>query len=297
MGTSATVTFAAGTDSGSGIGTRLLQRASATRPNGVCGTFGAFTTVTNGTNPTSPLVNTVTTGNCYKYQYVVADNVGNTQTASSASVATSQAGGYWAFNAGTGTTAVDSSGNANTGTLQTGAGWVTGRVGAYALNLTGAAGCFVAVTAPVIDSSQSYSVSAWVKANNLTGYQTIASIDGTTISPFYLQMQDGVFQFTARDSDSVSSTPTTVAGGTATVGAWTHLVGVYDNVAHTISLYKNGVLQNSTAFSSPWKATGNTVIGRGLWNAGQVDFVNGAIDEVHFYDRVLTAAEIANLAA
>jgi hypothetical protein len=34
-----------------------------------------------------------------------------------------------------------------------------------------------------------------------------------------------------------------------------------------------------------------------MWNAGQVDFVNGAIDEVHFYDRVLTAAEITSLAA
>jgi len=60
-------------------------------------------------------------------------------------------------------------------------------------------------------------IPARVKPNNLTGVQTIASIDGTTISPFYLQMSSGVFQFTARDSDSVSSTPTTVAGGTATV--------------------------------------------------------------------------------
>jgi len=294
MGTSVTVTFAAGTDSGSGIGTRLLQRASATRPNGVCGAFGGFTTVTNGTNPTSPLVNTVTTGNCYKYQYVVADNVGNTQTASSASVATSQAGGYWAFNEGAGTSAADSSGNGNNGTVPAGA-WTTGRVGPYALNLTGAN--FVTVTPPVIDSSQSYSVAAWVKPNNLTGTQTIASIDGTTISPFYLSMSSGVLQFTVRNSDSVGSTATIIAGGTATVGTWTHLVAVYDNVAHTITLYQNGVLQSSTAFNSPWKATGNTVIGRAKWNGGPVDFVNGAIDEVHFYDRALTATEAANLAA
>ena len=42
--------------------------------------------MTNGTNPTSPLANTVASGNCYKYQYVVSDNVGNTSTASSATV-------------------------------------------------------------------------------------------------------------------------------------------------------------------------------------------------------------------
>ena len=42
--------------------------------------------MTNGTNPTSPLANAVTSGNCYKYQYVVNDNVGNSTTASSATV-------------------------------------------------------------------------------------------------------------------------------------------------------------------------------------------------------------------
>jgi hypothetical protein len=75
--TSVSVSFTAGTDAGSGIGTRLLQRASATLTNGACGAFGGFTTVTNGTNPTSPLANTVTSGNCYQYQYLVSDNVGN----------------------------------------------------------------------------------------------------------------------------------------------------------------------------------------------------------------------------
>jgi hypothetical protein len=297
MGTSVTVTFTAGTDSGSGIGTRLLQRASATRTNGTCGAFGSFTTVTNGTNPTSPLVDSVAIGNCYKYQYFVADNVGNTRTTSSASVATSPTGGYWAFDDGSGTTAVDSSGNANTGTLQAGAGWTAGRVGPFALNLTGATNSFAAVTPPVIDSSQTYSVAAWVRPNNLTGFQTIVSIDGATISPFYLQMSDGVLQFSARGSDSTGSTITTVTGGTATQGVWTHLVAVHDNVANTISLYKNGVLQSSTAFNSPWAATGNLVIGRAKWGGAPVDFLNGAIDEVHIYDRALTTTEISNLAA
>jgi hypothetical protein len=85
-GTTISVTFTTGTDAGSGIGTRLLQRASATLTGSTCGSYGAFGTVANGTNPTSPLDDTVTAGNCYQYQYVVADNVGNTHTATSASV-------------------------------------------------------------------------------------------------------------------------------------------------------------------------------------------------------------------
>jgi hypothetical protein len=81
------VSFTTGTDGASGIGTRLLQRSSAPLTGSTCGTYGAFATVTSGTNPTSPLVETVTRGFCYKYQYVVSDNVGNLHTASSASVA------------------------------------------------------------------------------------------------------------------------------------------------------------------------------------------------------------------
>ena len=84
--TSVAVTFTTGTDSGSGLGTRLLQRAAAPLSGSACGTYGAFATVAGGTDPTSPVTDTVTTGSCYKYQYVVADNVGNTTTATSSNV-------------------------------------------------------------------------------------------------------------------------------------------------------------------------------------------------------------------
>lgn len=83
---SVSVTFTTGTDDGSGIGTRLLQRASAPLSGGTCGTFTQFATVPGGTNPTSPFADTVSGGSCYKYQYVVTDQVGNERTASSAHV-------------------------------------------------------------------------------------------------------------------------------------------------------------------------------------------------------------------
>jgi hypothetical protein len=82
------VTFSAGTDSGSGVNTAtaVLQRASATLSNGSCGSFGSFSTI--ATAPSSPRTDTsVSSGNCYKYQYVVSDNAGNTTTYTSANVA------------------------------------------------------------------------------------------------------------------------------------------------------------------------------------------------------------------
>jgi hypothetical protein len=294
-GLTVSVSFSTGTDGGSGIGTRLLQRSSAPLTGLTCGTYGAFTTVSGGTNPTSPLVDTVTSGTCNKYQYVVADNVGNTHTASNANVARTPYGAYWAFNAGSGTTAVDSFGNNNTGTLQATAGWTAGKVGANALNLTGASTSWVDVAGPVIDSSETYTVAGWIKLNTLTGVQTIASIDGTNISPFYLQFNGGVFNFQQRGSDSTTSTLAFVNGPAPVVGTWYHLAGVYNKTANTIELFVNGVSQGSATATTAWKANGHTVIGKAKWNAVAADFVNGAIDEVRFYDVALTRAQIADL--
>jgi hypothetical protein len=85
--TTISVGFTTGTDSGSGVDTRRLMRASATLSGTTCDTFGSFSTITGGTNPAgSPVVDTVTSGRCYKYQYEVTDKVGNQDTAMSASI-------------------------------------------------------------------------------------------------------------------------------------------------------------------------------------------------------------------
>ena len=73
-----------GTDAQSGIdtissGSELLQRASATLAGGACGGFGGFTTI--ATHPGATVTDTgVSSGNCYRYRYVVLDNVGNSVT-------------------------------------------------------------------------------------------------------------------------------------------------------------------------------------------------------------------------
>ena len=71
-------------DSDSGVGSTQVTRASAPLTGSTCGTFSAFAPVTlNGSgDDTSVADNT-----CYMYQLVVTDNVGNSITASSASVA------------------------------------------------------------------------------------------------------------------------------------------------------------------------------------------------------------------
>jgi hypothetical protein len=293
-GASVTVSFTTGTDADSGVGTRLLQRASAPLSGITCGSFGAFATVANGTNPISPVVDDIAAGSCYKYRYVVSDRVGNEHVATSTAVAHPPYGARWTFDQGIGTSAPDSSGSGNTATLQAGASWTAGRVGANALNLTGASNSFVSAPAPVIDSSRSYSVAAWVRPSNLAAaHQTFVAIDGNVISPFYLQIASGQYVFALRHTDSTSAALTTATGVAATVGVWTHLVAVHDDTANTVSLYVDGTLRSTVAFNSPWKANGATTVGRARWNSSPVDFFSGAIDDVHLYDRALTAAEVA----
>ncbi|MFK4100691.1 LamG-like jellyroll fold domain-containing protein [Streptomyces sp. NPDC019531] len=204
---------------------------------------------------------------------------------------TATSGAYWPLDEATGTATADISGGSNNGTLQAGASWTTGKFGAGAVSLTGASNSWVDVPTTAVDTSGSYSVSAWVKPSSVSGNQTYASIDGSSISPFYLQLSGGTFAFTVRSADSTGASWKQVTGGSPTTGTWYHLTGVYDNSAHTIALYVNGTLQSTTAFSSPWKATGHTTIGRAKWNGGNVDFANGAIDDVRMVSRALTARE------
>jgi hypothetical protein len=88
--TTLSVSFAKGGDAGSGVaatGAKLL-RASALltsdgHSNGSCGGYGAFAQV-GPDDPSSPFTDNaaggVTAGHCYRYAYVVPDNVGNSTT-------------------------------------------------------------------------------------------------------------------------------------------------------------------------------------------------------------------------
>ncbi|HLL65166.1 MAG TPA: LamG domain-containing protein, partial [Micromonosporaceae bacterium] len=109
-GTSVSITFAAGTDAGSGLNPTggLLQRASAPYTNNVCGSFTSFTTLAAGTNPSTPFSDTtIAGGTCYQYRYLTYDRVGNESINASANtvrknsayatavLATSGLAGYW----------------------------------------------------------------------------------------------------------------------------------------------------------------------------------------------------------
>ncbi len=205
--------------------------------------------------------------------------------------------GHWTFDEGGGTTAADSSGNAHTATLGSTAGWGAGNVGSHALALTGTATGEATVSGPVVDTSKSFTASAWVNLKSLSGYQTVLSISGTNVSGFYLGLRGdtGTLAFARLSSDATGGA-TVVASPTApTTGTWYHIVGVDDVSGGTLTLYLDGHSVGSTPYTGQWQATGDTLIGHGLYGGNQVDYVNGSIDDVQLFSSALTAQQVAAL--
>ncbi len=235
----------------------------------------------------------------------VAATVGSTSALTSVISSTAFAAtglvGYWKFDEGTGSTATDSSGSGYTGTLQSGASWTSGQIGSHALTVTGASNSYVDIPTTVVNTAASFSVAAWVKVSAVsTAFQTFVSVDGSQVSAFFLQLRGdtGLFTFTRLGSDSTSAVATLASASIPPMpGTWYHLVGVYDASAQTISLYVNGSLQETVPYTGGWQGSGHTGIGRGWYNGGPVDFVNGQIDDVHLYNIALAPKSVADLAA
>jgi alpha-L-arabinofuranosidase len=207
--------------------------------------------------------------------------------------------GHWPFDEGSGTVAADSSGAGHPLTLENGASWGPGVVGPSALSVNGNQQ-YAAAAGPVIDTTQSFTVSAWVNLTNTNGYQTFVSQDGSQVSGFYLQLRgdSGRFAFThlAYDSTSALGTIATASSIIPQPGEWYLLTGVYNASKNTISLYVNGALQQTQSNSGSWEASGPLAVGRGKFAGNPTDFVSGRIDDVRAYAGVLGASAIKALA-
>ncbi|HET9379140.1 MAG TPA: LamG-like jellyroll fold domain-containing protein [Chthoniobacterales bacterium] len=200
---------------------------------------------------------------------------------------------YLTFDEGSGTYAADSVGD-HPATLLGGAGWTTGIAGPHALSLPGVPGAYADIAAPVLDTTKSFTVAAWVKLNNTNGYQTFVSEDTSVQAAFFLQLRGDSHQFSFTVPYDFFVLPQ--SGFTPVAGQWYHLAGVYDAVAHSATLYVNGLLADQIFFVNPAAATGHSSVGRGQFGGNPVDFVNGAIDDVRFYQAALTGSQILEIA-
>jgi len=205
------------------------------------------------------------------------------------------ADGRWNFNEGAGNRTADLSGHDQNLQLNY-TTWQVDRAG-YVGKFNG----FNAVASsgtPILDTSASFTVSAWVKLDHLYGWQTFVNQDGNQISGFWLQYSRALgrkFAFTMHDADGLNSNPFRAVSTTIPVaGRWYHLVGVRDRQQGTIKLYVNGVLESTTNYSGGWSANGSLNVGLGKWGLPNQPAA-AAMDDVSVYRYAMAAGDVTQL--
>src|ERR1035441_2152873 len=164
--------------------------------------------------------------------------------------------GHWAMNEGSGSTTADSSGKGNAATLASGASWTSGPGGAPAIAFNGTSSGYLSLSKPVVNTAQSFTVSAWVKFNSTSGYQTFVSIDpssspsSTSVSGFYLQLNassGGTILLGRYTADNSSDGPVWANSGVKpAVGTWYHVVAVDDTTAGELEIDRKSTRLNSS---------------------------------------------------
>ncbi|MGW3266262.1 LamG domain-containing protein [Streptomyces sp. NPDC001056] len=155
-----------------------------------------------------------------------------------------------------------------------------------AVALNGATG-YGSTTGPAVDTSKSFSVSAWVKLTSLgTANSTVLSQNGTDNNGFQLYYSSGAqsWAFGRHSTDADDAVWRATYGGKPAAGRWTHLVGIYDATAKKICLYVDGKLVGTQDWTyTPWNATGPVRIGRKLASGTYGEFTNGAVSDIRIY--------------
>lgn len=202
------------------------------------------------------------------------------------------------FEEGSGTTTADVTGNGNNGTLLNTAPsiWTAGYAG-NALTFDGA-NDYVAINNSL---GASFTIACWVKSTQ-TFAVTDPTYNGTGI--IWADVGGAANDFilggtrsaggTNRLSFFVGGSEVTFSGAQEiSTGQWTHLAVTRDGISGAVNLYVNGILDGGgTGGTAVLNANplisigGNTLDGH---------YYNGTIDDVRFYSRVLTQAEIATL--
>src|SRR3989344_5317802 len=102
---------------------------------------------------------------------------------------------------------------------------------------------------------------------------------------------NGKYYFGFRTGGGSCAAKNVMSTGSAITNQWVHLAGVYDG--SNLKLYINGVLNNSASASGmPYNSGSAMYIGS---DSGTRGTVNGKLDEIKIYNRVLSDTEIAQL--
>jgi hypothetical protein len=195
------------------------------------------------------------------------------------------------FDAGTGTSVADASGNGRTGTI-TGATWSASGKNGGAMSFDGSGDYVTVADANSLDLTTGMTLQAWVRPTVLSGWRTVVMKETANGLAYALYAHDnaprpaGYVSVGGADRAAIGTTQ-------LTLNMWTHLAVTYDGT--TLRLYVNGVQVGRRAqtgaiatSSNPLRIGGNVPWG---------EYFTGQIDDVRIHNRALGAAEIQTMMA
>jgi hypothetical protein len=130
------------------------------------------------------------------------------------------------------------------------------------------------------------SISLWVKFNQHagSGYGMLFSYGAASQSNAFSGCAGAEWiQFFGYNDGFETYSPTTI-------NEWNHFVFNFDG--SVANVYKNGVLIDSETMSNWNTLNDNDIFKLGTGPGGEVDWFNGAIDDLKIYDRAITASEV-----
>ena len=176
-------------------------------------------------------------------------------------------------------------------------------VGAHALSeeavsFDGHTGHAITSAPGPLDTTQSFSVTAWVNYAAPSEIAAAVSQLADTTGAFQLGIgENSQWWFMMKTEDRTGlDYAAWVEGVTADPSnRWVHLAGVHDDEADEIRLFVDGELVAETPFTTPVPAHGPLTVGRAQFDATPGNFWPGAIAEVGIYKSALSASQIAEL--
>lgn len=218
--------------------------------------------------------------------------------------------GWWKFDEGSGTTAIDSSGNGNNGTLTNGPTYVDGKIG-KALNFDGSNDRIVFGDISLFDFTNSFSISVWVKVSGAPPTSQFSTIIGkgglqssTGFGGWAVFIADtGLIWFQTRYNTTVLQASSTLS---IIDGNWHYITGIRNHLTNITMIYIDGIFATQasgalTNYSSTRYLTIGDIELLGTGSYGSVsapatyEAYNGVIDDIRIYNRTLSESEITQI--
>ncbi|CAM3102601.1 LamG-like jellyroll fold domain-containing protein [Stackebrandtia soli] len=148
--------------------------------------------------------------------------------------------------------------------------------------------------AAVVDMTQSFSVSAWVRLESRSVDRTVMSVKGNDVSAMYLKYRASSDRWLFTVPSTIDGTPTWAdvwSTGAPGIGVWTHLLAGYDAATGELFLYVDGALQGRTTAIHTVDVPGELWVGTAAYANDNRQGWLGRLDDLRIWDRVVVPSE------